>query len=218
MKKRPSPTEKAFTLVEILVVITIIGILALMTVPAFQMFSKGQRLRNAGRLFQSAFDLAKRYAVNTRKSYHVLFLEDKLVIYGRDVRTLTGDKDDADPDADDAAGKGISPYKKEILLGKFVKYELGFRKDSYATEHAKTREEAIAALDKFALEFRPDGSINFEDFTDVPRDYIGSVKRGIEAKGADIYIRMKKGDKRCCFMDIDPASTRTRMNLAPDIR
>jgi len=142
-------------------------------------------------------------------------------VYGKEVKTLTVSKtgEETLDENDDAAAKGILPKKAEIALGKFVSYELGFRKDNYATRHAQSLEEAIANLDKYAIEFKPDGSINFENFTDVPRDYIGNSDQDIEPKGADVYIRIEAGsDKRWCYLDIDPASGRTRMNVAPGLQ
>ncbi|MHC4660676.1 MAG: pilus assembly FimT family protein [Planctomycetota bacterium] len=217
MEKNRAPSKRGFTLVEILVVIAIIGVLVAVSIPALSMFSRGHKLSSSGRLFQSAFDLAKRYAVNTRRTHHVLFLEDRLWVYGKNVKTITGDEEDPDAD-EDAQSKGISPFKSEILLGNLVEYEFGFRKDNYATEHAKTREEAVANLDKYSLEFRPDGTVNFENFEDVPRDYIGSSHRDIDPKGADIFIRISKGETKWVYVDIDPSSARTRMNIAGPLR
>jgi type II secretory pathway pseudopilin PulG len=62
-----------FTLIELLVVVGIIIIATAMAMPAINQFLKGQKLAQAGRMIQSAFNEARRAAI-TQRSRHWIFI------------------------------------------------------------------------------------------------------------------------------------------------
>lgn len=70
-------TKRAFTLIELLVVISIIILALAMAVPAVSKFSRGQALKNAGRLIQSAFNEARRAAITTRKPHYLIVFREQ---------------------------------------------------------------------------------------------------------------------------------------------
>ncbi|HZV02293.1 MAG TPA: type II secretion system protein [Planctomycetota bacterium] len=65
--------KKGFTLIELLVVVGIIIMATAMALPAINQFLKGQKLTQAGRLVQSAFNEARRAAI-TQRSRHWIFM------------------------------------------------------------------------------------------------------------------------------------------------
>jgi len=75
---RRTTAHRRFTLMELLVVISIIILATAMAVPAVNKFTKGQTLQNAGRLLQSAFNEARRAAITTRRPHFLLFFSVEL--------------------------------------------------------------------------------------------------------------------------------------------
>jgi len=72
MRERQS-RRRGFTLIELLVVVGIIVIATAMAMPAINQFLKGQKLTQAGRMIQSAFNEARRAAI-TQRSRHWIFM------------------------------------------------------------------------------------------------------------------------------------------------
>lgn len=65
--------NRGFTLIELLVVVGIIIMATAMALPAINGFLKGQKLTQAGRLVQSAFNEARRSAI-TQRANHFIFV------------------------------------------------------------------------------------------------------------------------------------------------
>lgn len=65
--------RSGFTLIELLVVVGIIIVATAMAMPAINQFLKGQKLVQAGRLVQSAFNEARRSAITQRADHYIFF-------------------------------------------------------------------------------------------------------------------------------------------------
>lgn len=70
--------QRSFTLMELLVVISIIILATAMAVPAVSKFTKGQALENAGRLMQSTFNEGRRAAITSRRQHYLIFFTREL--------------------------------------------------------------------------------------------------------------------------------------------
>jgi len=68
-----SRRSQGFTLIELLVVVGIIIVATALALPGINQFLKGQKLVQAGRLIQSAFNEARRAAI-TQRSRHWIFI------------------------------------------------------------------------------------------------------------------------------------------------
>jgi Tfp pilus assembly protein FimT len=64
--------SQAFTLIELMVVISIIILALAMAVPAMSRFTRGRGLENAGRLMQSAISEARRSAITAFKPHYLI--------------------------------------------------------------------------------------------------------------------------------------------------
>lgn len=70
-------TLRAFTLVEFLITLTVIGILALIVMPGFYAFAQRQALRNTAQQVAMDLRLAKSHAINSAKPVYVTFNTDR---------------------------------------------------------------------------------------------------------------------------------------------
>ncbi|MGE0713161.1 MAG: Tfp pilus assembly protein FimT/FimU [Planctomycetota bacterium] len=71
------PIRRAFTLMELLVVIGIVVVMTALSIPAISKFMDGQTLQQSGRIMQSAFNESRRAAITQRaRNYLVFFRED----------------------------------------------------------------------------------------------------------------------------------------------
>lgn len=69
---------KGFTLVELLVVVSIMVALLALTVPAFQGIGQGSKLRTATFNYRTASNLSRQMAITTRQDVHILFPDSEL--------------------------------------------------------------------------------------------------------------------------------------------
>jgi len=81
-----SPTglggPRAFTIIELLIVIAIIGALTAISLPAIKGISQSHTVNNASRQLMDDLALARQYAINNRSVVHVLFVPP-------DIQTMT---------------------------------------------------------------------------------------------------------------------------------
>ena len=74
----PRARRRAFTLVELLVVVGIMGLLLGVTVTAFDSIGKGAKMRSALMQLKSSLSLARQYAITDRRAAYIIF-PDKYV-------------------------------------------------------------------------------------------------------------------------------------------
>lgn len=70
---------RGFSLIELLVVVAILGILAYMTVPAFQQISRAGNINAAGQVVADHFSLARQHAVTRNRLVEVRFYQFRAV-------------------------------------------------------------------------------------------------------------------------------------------
>lgn len=175
---------RAFTLIELMVVISIIAILATVSVPTLSIIANSKRLESTGRIVQSALNEARRLSITKRRHHKVVFTASGLKVYDMKTRKYVGEK---------------------LVIDKRVSYKLGFRRytppfnDSGEDEEFPARE----AIDNYSIEFRNDGSAIFDPHSSVSRSLYQEEGNDL----ADLVFEQEM-EKKKCYVDIDPASGR----------
>jgi prepilin-type N-terminal cleavage/methylation domain-containing protein len=121
MRVRAHRTAAGFTMIEIAIVATIIGILAALAVPAMQTWMANQRLKAAARSVADTLTLARENAIRTGDNQIVFFQKDMLgaaLIGGNGLQVPILTLDDGRPGTAGqncriAAGKGQSPVSAQ---------------------------------------------------------------------------------------------------------
>lgn len=75
--RRTTRSSAAFSLVELLVVIVILGVLTSLAIPAFQSISRGRNVAEAGQLLTDRLAQARQYAALKNREVEVRFIELK---------------------------------------------------------------------------------------------------------------------------------------------
>ncbi len=180
---------QAFTLIELMIVISIMVLLAGMSVPMLSIVARGKRLENAGRAIQSGLNEARRLSITKRRHHKVVFAASALKIYDTVEKRYVGEK---------------------MRLDSRIAYKLGFR--SYTPPYQDSAEDDLNpsadAINNYSLEFRNDGSLIFDPYTSISRTLFD-----IEGNNeADLVITLA-GERKRCYVDIDPASGRATFKM-----
>lgn len=78
---RVRPNRAGFTLMELMIVIGLIGLLTLISIPAFQSAGRGGKLRTATFQLNTTFSLARQTAITSRQQVYLLFPDDHPPLY-----------------------------------------------------------------------------------------------------------------------------------------
>ncbi|MFH1422679.1 MAG: prepilin-type N-terminal cleavage/methylation domain-containing protein [Planctomycetota bacterium] len=186
--------KAAFTLVELMVTISIIIIIVSASIPALNIFMRGKQLENSARVIQSAIETARRESITKRKNYKVVFCMNKannppqgrIKIYDIETGKYTGDV---------------------MKLSPGISYRLGFKgsnTEPFDDSNENQSNPSPEAIEGYSIELRRDGSIDFGNYTSVSRALFDSAG----ADKGDIII-LQTGERRRCYIDIDPAAGRT---------
>ncbi len=82
MKTTTSSVREGFTLVELLIVISVIAVMTLIAVPAFQDIGRGSKMNGAVRELYATLNLARQWAITHRENTYVVFPDDFNGMYG----------------------------------------------------------------------------------------------------------------------------------------
>jgi prepilin-type N-terminal cleavage/methylation domain-containing protein len=186
-----------FTLIEIVVVVSIIVIVMGFSAPAFIKMFQNRRLEGAGTLIGSAINEARNDAVTKKQVHRIVFLRDGFRVY-------------REPKGADKGGfqEGIRPYDPDrtgleydlVFAGRpytELPTDLAIILDSKGTPPPP--EEWTVTDEETSIRFLPDGTVDFGKFEDVPSFQFNATP----PESADIIIR-QKDDKQRGYLDIRP--------------
>lgn len=199
----PSYTRhsKKFTLIELLIVVSIIMFLAILAVPAVSGFMKNRRLDAAGSLIQAVLNQARTKAVKEKERQVVLFFPSKTVnTFSPALPGIT-----VPPPATPA-----EMYGKMISLDQ-VGNTSGISWDIVDDVKITDLTEFVEKL-PFAVQFYPDGSCVLFNATNVDWN-IMQFRDQVNATPADLEVQQVGGFDYSCHIDILQASGRSRKKV-----
>jgi len=223
-----------------MVVIGIIGIATAMALPAINQFLKGQKLVQAGRLIQSAFNEARRSAI-TQRAKHWIFIgkipgvggspdsyalahyrEGKGWDSGTMVRLPSSIEFVLDPSGNGTAGTG--PNQVAYSTTRDSKVRIPEWKEGLPSDTDPTFFDAnkIILTAWPTYEFRKDGTIAVKGATTIPPlaspdlyDMNTTIEPGQvnESTPTDFILKQGGEPEKRCFVDIDENTGRVRFRV-----
>jgi type II secretion system protein H len=154
----------AFTLIELMVVIVIIGIMTAMMIPEMKGTFQDALLRSTSRELINVFDVAYSRAVSLNQLRRVR-LDEKTGHYLVEKRVIENGQENFVPADDVAGGKGELDSRISI---EFRPPEENVSSDSAPAENASANDELSA--DEMTISFYPDGTADAGDILLRDRD------------------------------------------------
>jgi len=181
--------RRAFTLVELLVVISIIVVLMFIVVPAFGLFARRRSLEGLGRVVKAAVLEARSFATTRRHTVRMIFGRRQIMLAEY---LPTGSRN-----------RGRYTYIARHQLPKRVDYLLYFMdikhgKKPFDDASETSTEPSRVALD-YSIAFQTDGSVDFGRYTDVSHTLFEQNRK------ADIVGHLHGQKKVKCLVDIQSA-------------
>ena len=187
--------RKGFTLVELIVVISIIVVIAGMTIPTVSGFMRQQRLKSAVSLIQMACMRAKHRAISQReRQYMVFFVKNQSytlqdVVSGSTNKTKKGDLNTIYCyDSNESTTKRIDQVEQALQLPEFISYD--------TSKNTKD----------FQLTFYSDGTVLF-----IPSD-VNKSNDPSTSNDTDIVFK-QTGFHLNCYIDIVPNTSGIRFSI-----
>ena len=205
--------RRAFTLVELLLVVAIIGVVLGISVPGFVAMSRSQQLRNAPAKVQNFVYLARQYTVNRKMRHRIVFFKDRMILWHEEDVFL--DRDLQPVNFDDYRNMPDEFDKVGLKYGRGISCILGYKPGGikFAPEwNIKNVRRSPREHEQNAVGFKFNGTLDFFGFTSVPVNSLHLYDDENLPTEADI-IFLQKGSDKACYVDIDPAGGRVRSRI-----
>lgn len=155
---------RGFTLVEMLVVITIIGVLAAIGLPRLSGFSASSKMTAAVRQLTDDFQLARQRAINSRATVYVIFVPPSISSWAGFVSSLASVEERTL--ATNLLGGQLTTYA--LFTRRAVGEQPGRENPRYLTPWRSLPDGIFIQVDKFLA-----GATNRFNFNDFDRNAIG---------------------------------------------
>lgn len=182
--------RSGFTLIEMMVVISIIIVATGLMVPTLLRHLKTRQLKNAGNVIVSTLNEARSEAVTKRKRLSVCFVQEGLYVYDPEASSFEGNLRRYSPDR-------LVSYR--LMFVDEESQNLDYEERPVMQGADMSLDEVELTAEDIVIHFEPDGTINLSAYADVATD------RFKKNEAADIVLDQQGEEFTKGFIDIRAA-------------